>query len=116
MMSHPVIIQLAEQKQQEQDKANAQQAHTAHQECNIQQTQDTMCQAQEQPAKQNVEATQYTAQEQETPEQQQYHPVTIQQAELQQQEQDNQNVPQVHTVQEVCNLIALQEHMEVQQA
>ena len=67
----PAIIQQAELQQQEQDNHNAQQVLTAHQECNTQQAQDTMCQSQEQHHKQNVEATQYTVQEQETQAQQQ---------------------------------------------
>ena len=70
--------------------------------------------AQHQPRRTNVVATNTIAR-QLLAAKQVYLPAIIQQAELQQQEQDNQNVPQVHTVQEVCNLIALQEHMEVQQ-
>ena len=75
----------------------------------------TVLLAQHQQRKMFVEETNTTAQ-QLLEAKQVSHQATIQLAEQKQQEQDNHNVQQVHTVQEVFNLIALQEHMEVQQA
>ena len=67
----------------------------------------TVLLAQHQQRRMNAAATNTTAQ-QLLEAKQVSHPVTIQQAEQKQQEQDNHNVQQVHTVQEVCNLIVLQ--------